>query len=135
VTERPALEEFKTDVYYILKKLDCYGSSDEIKPFVDALIKFQSANNNYTFEAYEKMSNLNLALWDANRRYTKEVKELKKLILETEQFLDMLFKDYSLSKLFRVELAKARCNICSIKYDCSTVGDPDDCLRVVEGQP
>jgi replicative DNA helicase len=63
------------------------------------------------------------------------LKEKDKLLLETEQFLDKLFKDYNLSKLFRVELAKTRCNICSLKLDCSTVNDPDECLRIVEGNP
>jgi hypothetical protein len=64
-----------------------------------------------------------------NQRLKAIIGEQRKQLEETEKFLDMLFNDYDLSKLFRSDLAKARCNICSVKYDCSVVDDPNDCLR------
>jgi len=57
--------------------------------------------------------------------------EQRQQIDDCETFLDMLWKDMELSKLFRTDLAKIRCRICNIS-DCSTREDREECLRIFE---
>jgi hypothetical protein len=67
--------------------------------------------------------------WQLN----EELHRLRVQLNDCETFFDMLWKDYSLSKLFRTDLAKIRCKLCDI-YDCSTRDDPEECLRVIHFQ-
>jgi chromosome segregation ATPase len=54
--------------------------------------------------------------------------ELIDKVVVVKAFLDVLWKDKELSKLFRANLAKVRCELCDSKYDCSVIADPEECL-------
>lgn len=57
--------------------------------------------------------------------------EQRQQLNDCENFLDTLWKDMELSKLFRTDLAKIRCRLCNIS-DCSTREDREECLRIFE---
>jgi len=57
--------------------------------------------------------------------------EQRQQLNDCETFLDLLWKDMELSKLFRTDLAKIRCRLCNIS-DCSTREDREECLRIFE---
>lgn len=67
-----------------------------------------------------------------NQRLKNIITTQRLQLLEVEKFLDKLWLDAELSKLFRTDLTNVRCAICDIKYDCSLVGDPNECLRVFD---
>jgi hypothetical protein len=60
-----------------------------------------------------------------------ELHKLRLQLNDCESFLDMLWMDAELSKLFRIDLAKIRCKLCGI-MDCSVRDDREECLRIIE---
>jgi hypothetical protein len=60
-----------------------------------------------------------------------ELHKLRLQLNDCETFFDMLWNDYTLSKLFRTDLAKVRCSLCGID-GCSVRNDPEECLRIIE---
>ena len=61
-----------------------------------------------------------------------ELHKLRLQLNDCETFLDMLWNEDVLSRLFRSDLAKIRCKLCGI-FDCSVRDDPQECLRIIEG--
>ena len=64
--------------------------------------------------------------WQLN----EELHRLRVQLNDCESFFDKLWADRNISKLFRSDLAKIRCELCGI-YDCSVRNDPDECLREI----
>ena len=60
----------------------------------------------------------------------RKIDDQARQIKEVRKFLDMLYIDQGCSKLFRTELVKVRCILCSMHYDCSVVESNDECLLV-----
>jgi hypothetical protein len=58
----------------------------------------------------------------------RDFKEQLIQLHDVQEFLNMLWKNHDLSKLFRSDLAKIRCRICESRFDCSLVDDPNTCL-------
>jgi len=116
MAERKKIAQHKADFEALLASL---GKSEEIHYTTEEIMQTPG----YCRTRYERaISKLKAALKEKNQQ-----------IERVEEFLDMLYNDGGLSKLFRADLAKARCSLCSIRYVCSTVDSPDECLRVVEG--
>jgi hypothetical protein len=63
---------------------------------------------------------------------SEELHRLRVQLNDVETFLDMLWNEDVLSRLFRYSLAKMRCKLCDID-DCSVRDDPNECLRIMAG--
>jgi hypothetical protein len=63
---------------------------------------------------------------------SEELHRLRIQLNDVETFLDMLWNEDVLSRLFRYSLAKMRCKLCDID-DCSVRDDPNECLRIMAG--
>jgi hypothetical protein len=66
---------------------------------------------------------------DIMKRQGKVITELTDKIIMVNDFLDSLFQDAELSKLFRSDLIELRCKLCNIS-ECSVRGDRYECLRL-----